>query len=373
VRFDAAEVLHRRSSNPAHRQALVRHLGAHPGGSRTELAAVLGVTKPTIGALVRQLISEGWLVENEVVASGDTGRPPKPLFVDPARLALIGAEVGVGELRVVATSLTGQVLARMRVTLDHAADPQAGLRALAAAMLETGGRLDDAEQRIIGIGVALPGRVDPARGFLHSAHNLGWRELPVAELLARRLAGTALGALPLFVHNEAGVAALGETEFNSREAGDPLLFVCVNHGVSAGLVVDGQLLVGSRGFAGEAGHIVLDPEGPLCGCGRRGCAEALISRSTNGGAYLGILLQNLVSAYDPACVVLSGSVVDGSGEAVLNDALQTLDQHLAAAHVSVPTVRRARFGEQAAAVGAAALARYRLASSTRVVRRLYLA
>ncbi len=93
------------------RMALVRHLCANPGLSRADLAGAVGLTKSTVSLLVRELIGEGWLIEREVVATGDLGRRPTPLFIDPDRLLLLGAEVGIESVRVVATSLTGEVLA----------------------------------------------------------------------------------------------------------------------------------------------------------------------------------------------------------------------------------------------------------------------
>ena len=93
------------------RMALVRHLCAQPGLSRVDLAGAVGLQKSTVSMLVRELLEEGWLVERDVVATGDLGRRPTPLFIDPTRLLLLGAEVGIESIRVVATSLTGEVLA----------------------------------------------------------------------------------------------------------------------------------------------------------------------------------------------------------------------------------------------------------------------
>lgn len=372
------------------RMTLVRHLCANPGLSRADLAVAVQLTKSTVSMLVRELIEEGWLVEREVVATGELGRRPTPLYIDPARLLLLGAEVGVEGVRVVVTSLTGEVLAQARSGYGAARSAKACIGLLATVMLKAFGRLDAATQRVIGIGVGLPGGVDEVRGFLHFAPNLQWRDLPVGELLAEKLAGSALAGVPLFLQNEADVAAIGEMEFNPAEAADPLLYVSVNQGVGAGVIVGDRLLMGRRGFAGEVGHIVLQVGGPECSCGRRGCAEALIGpramlpggaaeddplaevqrrleagdadtqRSVKkAGTYLGVLLQNLASAYDPGCIVLGGAAVE-LGEAFMQPALRTLNEYAEAAGLPPPPVRFSRFGADAVAVGAAALARYRL-------------
>jgi predicted NBD/HSP70 family sugar kinase/DNA-binding XRE family transcriptional regulator len=373
------------------RMALVRHLCANPGLSRADLATAVGLTKSTVGLLARELIAEGWLVEREIVATGDMGRRPTPLFIDPARLVLLGAEVGVESVRVVATSLTGDLLASTLDLYGANCTAEACIGVLAASLLKLREALD-ASQQVLGIGIGLPGGVDAARGVLRFAPNLGWRDVPFATLLEQKLAGSPLAGVPLFFQNEAAVAAVGEMEFNRSPASDPLLYVSISQGLGAGVIVGDRLLTGSRGFAGEVGHTVLQLDGPRCSCGRRGCAEALIAtRAMLGGSedhaapcslaevrprlvagdpqtleavasaghYLGVLLQNLATAYDPGCIVLGGAVVE-LGEPFLKPALDTLNDYAAAASMAPPSVRTSRFGANAVAVGAAALARYRL-------------
>jgi len=382
---------HQQLLKDINRMALVRHLCANPGLSRADLASAVGLTKSTVTMLVRELLAEGWLIEHEVVATGDLGRRPTPLFIDPSRLLLIGAEVGIDSVRVVATSLTGEVLARVVAGYGASKSEKARIGILATAMLKVRKQLDDRQQRVIGMGVGLPGGVDEARGFLYLAPNLQWRDVPVGALLVEKLAGSPLAGVPLYLQNEADVAALGEMEFNPSQAADPLLYLSINQGVGAGVVVGDHLLTGSRGFAGEVGHMVLQINGPLCSCGRRGCAEAMIgvramlpsaaqeqavpideiSRRLakregdtqqavkKAGNYLGVLLQNIASAYDPGCIVLGGCVVE-LGDVFLNPAFKTLNDYSAAANLQPPNVRVSRFGADAVALGAAALARYRL-------------
>lgn len=375
--------------------ALVRALRASPGLSRADLASSVGLTKSTISQLVRELIEEGWLLERDIVATGELGRRPTPLFIDPTRLLLLGAEVGMESVRVVATSLTGEVVARATASYRASKNASACISSLAAVFLKLRKQLDQDKHRIIGLGVGLPGGVDEASGYLHFAPNLGWRNLPFGALLTEKIKGTTLADVPLFVQNEADVAALGEMEFNPSQAADPLLYVSINQGVGAGVIVGDRLLTGSRGFAGEVGHIILKLNGPACSCGRHGCAESLIGlramlsaadtpeagahlspltelkrklaekdaatiRSVHkSGNYLGVLLQNLTAAYDPQCIVLGGSAVD-LGDVFVQPALRTLNDYAAAAKLSPPTVQTSRYGADAVAVGAAALARYRL-------------
>ncbi|MGQ3054475.1 MAG: ROK family protein [Roseateles sp.] len=363
------------------RMALVRHLCAHPGLSRSDLADAVGLTKSTVSLLVRGLIEEGWLLERGVVNTGDLGRRPIPLFIDPARLLLVGVEVGIADVRVVATSLTGEVHAYVVSEYAEEPDAEACIACLGAALLKVRGQFD-AARRILGIGIGVPGSVDADRGVVQQAPNLGWRALPFAALLRERLRDSALAGVPLFVLNEAGAAALGEHEFNPSPGANPLLYVSINQGLGAGVVVDGRLMSGSRHYAGEVGHMVLQRDGALCSCGRLGCAEALIAAPLmpylpgrpgapapdaqaldSAGRHLGMLLQNLATAYDPGCIVLGGAAMS-MGEPFLQPALRVLTDYAAAARLAPPTVRTSRFGAHAVGVGAAALARHRLTRPT---------
>lgn len=391
----AAVAGHQQLLKGINRMALVRHLCTSPGLSRADLAQAVGLTKSTVSLLVRELIDEGWLAEREVVATGDLGRRPTPLFIDPTRLLLLGAEIGIESVRVVATSLTGEVLARSVASYGGMRSPKACLAKLAATLFRVHGKLDLEGHRIMGIGVGLPGGVDEAGGALIFAPNLGWSDVPFGALLAEKLGASSLKDVPVFLQNEADVAALGEKEFGAASASDPLIYVSINQGVGAGVIVEDRLLTGRQGFAGEVGHMVLQVNGPRCSCGRRGCAEALIglramlhpggemppsSRQmaladiqrrlaeddadahkvvARAGSYLGVLLQNLAAAYDPGCIVLGGLGVE-LGDAFLGPALATLGDYAHAARLAPPPVRISRHGADAVAVGAAALARYRL-------------
>jgi len=373
----------------ANRMALVRQLCARPGQSRADLAASVQLTKSTVSLLVRELIADGWLLERETVVTGEVGRRPTPLFIDTQRLVLLGAEIDIESTRIVATSLMGDVLASAQVAHGDDRGVEASVQRLATSLAALWRQLEDVAQEVIGIGIGLPGGVDEATGFLHFAPNLGWRDVHLGALLQAALAGTCLAGVPLFLQNEADVAALGELEFDPGTPPDPLVYVSINHGVGAGVIVGDRLLIGSRGFAGEIGHTILERDGPLCSCGRRGCAEALIGMRAmlpeadhgvaslarvagqlaqrdvatlravgNAGSFLGTLLQNLAAAYDPGCIVLGGAGA-ALGDDFVEPALRTLRAYCGAANLPVPTVRLSRRGADAVAVGAAALVRYR--------------
>ncbi|WP_296942496.1 ROK family protein [uncultured Massilia sp.] len=378
------------------RMALVRQVSIQPGLSRAALADVLQLTKSTVSMLARELVDEGWLAESELLVTGEVGRRATPLHLAPDRLALLGAELGVDEARVVATNLLGEVLDTRIVSYEDAADPASCLRLVALALVRLARRLGRAAgagtqaRRVLGVGLGLHGAVDEARGVLRHAPHLGWRDVDVAGQVQLHFAGSPLAGLPLYMQNEANVAALGEFEFTDQASTDPLIYLSIGYGVGAGVLVNDRLLTGLHGFAGEVGHAILQADGPPCSCGRRGCADALIglgsllgkerpshaalerlfARVADGerttcaavaaaGHQLGILLNNLWAGFDPMAIVIGGPALQ-LGDALIAPARAVLAQYADAALLTAPAIRTSHFGAQAVAVGAAALVRYRV-------------
>ncbi|MYM21319.1 ROK family protein [Duganella sp. FT135W] len=377
------------------RMALVRQLCSEPGLSRAALAETVGLTKSTVSLLVRELLDEGWLTETELRATGALGRRATPLQLDGERLALLGADMGIGMARIVATNLLGEVLAEQELPYLDPAD-SAGCIALAAqglAELATCSVLDG--RTVLGVGIGLHGVVDDATGVLHYAPHLGWRNVDVAAQLRAHFAGGALAELPLFIQNEANVAALAELEFSGQIGTDPLIYLSIGYGVGAGIIVNGRLLTGLYGFAGEVGHTILQQGGPPCSCGRRGCADALIglqalldevygklqpstpeqleqlfTEAETGdanaaqavaaaGRNLGVLLNNLWVAFDPMCIVIGGAALR-LGERFIGPGRGVLDDCASATGLPAPTIRTPHFGNNAIAIGGAAMARHYL-------------
>jgi predicted NBD/HSP70 family sugar kinase len=378
------------------RMALVRQLCSQPGLSRAALAETVGLTKSTVSLLVRELMDEGWLSESELVTTGALGRRATPLRIDDRRLALLGAELGIGAARVVATDLLGTVLAERAIPYTDAGDTASCVALMAAGLTELtrpGGPLG--ERTPIGVGIGVHGVVDDVTGVLHYAPHQGWRNVDVASEMRAHLAGSGLAELPLFIQNEANVAALAELEFSGQNGADPLIYLSIGHGVGAGIIVNGRLLTGLYGFAGEVGHTILQQGGPPCSCGRRGCADALIglqalsdevygkmgnadpaqleklfAQTAAGeaavctaveaaGRNLGVLLNNLWVAFDPMCIVIGGAAL-ALGERFIAPGRKVLLDCASATLLPAPIIRTPHFGINAIAIGGAAMARHYL-------------
>lgn len=368
------------------RMALVRLIRSHPGQSRADLASITGLTKSTVSMLVQELIDEGWLTEDDALATGSIGRRPTPLRLDTRRLALIGADLNTGRIEVAATTLTGDVISLVEKQFENN-DVDAVLGLLARTVAELVRFLRSDRRTVLGLGLGVPGPVHAGSGVLHYSPNLDWRDVPLRALLSGLLEKEGLVNFPVYVQRRAASAALGEIEFANKSVDEPLLYVHLGLGIGAGVFVSDRLLSGHGGFAGEVGHQQLVPDGPRCTCGRQGCAEALIGLRAmsnalgvtpeefqrraerhdpaarkalaHAGHYLGVLLHNLWSTFDPAQIVLGG-ICCRLGEEYLESANATLHELASEAGLTPPPVSVTRFGEHAVSIGATALVLHQL-------------
>lgn len=234
--------------------------------SRTELATAMGVSQPTITKAVSPLIDSGYLVEQGERASTG-GRPQKLLEVDPKKHVVVGLKLAPASITGVLTDLRAEVLRRVDVPVtDHSPDVLLGAAGGLACEL-----LDGVASRALGVGVAVGGHIDTGRGVCRHSGILEWHGVDVATPIA------AATGLPVVVNNDVNALAVEEGWFGAGRDDSSFAVVTVGAGVGCGLVIGGELLAGATGLAGELGHIPLDPDGPDCSCGNRGCLEAIAS------------------------------------------------------------------------------------------------
>ncbi|MYW69910.1 ROK family protein [Streptomyces sp. SID8379] len=301
--------------------------------SRASVAQRIGLTRAAISTLVDELIRAGLLEELGPQRPGGVGRPGSALAVSGRGPAGLGAEVGVDHLAVCAVDLRGEVRARAeRRVGNRGRAPRPVLAELAALVRQVSDEAEAAGLRPAGLAVAVPGLVARDTHTVVRAPNLDWHDTDVAALLPH--------SVPLTVDNEANFGALAELWLADDSPAD-FLHVSAEIGIGAALVVDGLLLRGTRGFAGELGHVPVRPEGPACPCGGRGCLEQyageeavlhaagiapgpdrvslLAERAESGdaaarkalrgaGTALGIALTGAVNLIDPRAVVLGGAL-----------------------------------------------------------------
>ncbi|MEE6260793.1 ROK family transcriptional regulator [Plantactinospora sonchi] len=250
---------------------VLRFVRANVPCSRADIAASTGLNKATVSSLVAELIDRR-LIRETGLAENRIGRPATMLVVDGAPYAAIGIEVSLDELTVVAVDLAGTELLSWRRAFDgSSASPGRAVSAIAALAGRAVNRVTGQRRQVLGLTVAVPGLVDGS-GTVRLATTLGWRDLPLGVELRRALREPAYEVV---VENDANLAALAEYRHGPYAGTANLVHLTGGAGLGAGVIADGRLLRGGRGFAGELGHVPVDPAGPVCPCGRRGCLEVV--------------------------------------------------------------------------------------------------
>jgi predicted NBD/HSP70 family sugar kinase len=233
--------------------------------SRADLARLCGLQRSTVSLIVEQLIEEQWVVE------GATGRLPRgrrPTFL---RLnedrVIIGVDIRPSQITVALADANGNFTSRQ--VMDTPPDPRDGVD----GMIQCIQRIMPAcrGKRLEGIGVSLPGRFSHSSDRLLFAPNLKWRDFDIRGPIMK-----ATG-VEVVIENAANACVLAAVWFDHMQESRNLVVVTVSEGIGTGILANGQLVRGLNGMAGEFGHVPLDPKGPVCGCGSRGCWEVFAS------------------------------------------------------------------------------------------------
>lgn len=247
------------------RSAVLAHLGAHGSASRADLARALRVSPPLMTSLTKDLIADGLIQELEHSPS-QGGRPARMLGLVSTAGRAIGVKVVRDHLAFVEVGIDGTVRRSASEPFDATSATALSELTVLLRHFIAGG----AHEPLLGIGVGVPGSVDSQANGLVDAPTLGWNHVPLGSTLRREL------ALPVLVENNVNALAVAERLYGVGRKYGTFLAVTIGEGVGAGIVVDGVVLRGNSGGAGELGHLPVIPEGPACECGNRGCLEAII-------------------------------------------------------------------------------------------------
>ncbi|MGW4736216.1 ROK family protein [Streptomyces shenzhenensis] len=317
----------------------------HDAGEATRagIATRVGLTRAAVSSLVEQLLEYGFVTEWGKTSSGQVGRPGTVLKVARTGPAGLGAEINVDYIAVCVVDLAGTDRVRLVEHVDNRVVQPSEVLAR-AAQLAARALGSAAEQGLVPAGahVAVPGLV--TGGTVRQAPNLGWTRVAIEGLFAQALLALrpAHRALPVSSDNEANAAALAELWYGAGTEGvRSFLYLTGEIGIGGALVLGGELLRGAHGFAGEIGHMVVDPDGVLCRCGARGCLEqyagqaallkaagigtdaglpgvaelrrrarqadpAVLSAIERAGRQLGVVVSGAVNLFDPDAVMLGG-------------------------------------------------------------------
>ncbi len=257
-----------REANAAKIVETVKRFG---GLTQVEVAEATGLSTATVSAIVKDLAAAG-VVDTSLTSR--SGR--RAMLVTVAKRAglIVSAQVSARSMRVRVSDVTQEALTERRMPLptDHSIDTV--LDRVALLVSEMISQIGSQPEELLGIGLGVPGPVDPTSGMISVAGALrGWEDQPIAEILRRRL------GCPVTVDKAANFAVLAESTVGATRGLADSLYVQASHTAVAGVMIASRIHRGYRGTAGEIGHIVVRPGGPLCACGRRGCLDAVAGAS----------------------------------------------------------------------------------------------
>ncbi|GAP12860.1 transcriptional regulator/sugar kinase [Longilinea arvoryzae] len=349
--------------------------------SRAAIAHLTGLSPATVTAITGQLIKEG-LVFEKTTGDSTGGRPPIMLALNPRGGFVIGIKLMEDQAVGALTDLNATILAKDSIGLsgvdvDTAVDT---LVALVARLTHGSGVR---KKQLMGVGIGLAGVVDYANGIVRQNPFFGWQNIPLRNLLQNRL------KVPVYIDNDVNTLTLSEKWLSVGKPVDNFVVITIGRGVGMGIVLDGRIYRGKGGGAGEFGHVVVDPDGPLCDCGKHGCLESLVSDHalvaiarrevdpgiTNldgllelaqagrpealavlkrAGGLLGLEIANLVNVLDPNLIVISGEGIR-MGETFFTAVRSAFHENVMPGLAEDTEIRVDSWGDDIWALGAASL------------------
>jgi predicted NBD/HSP70 family sugar kinase len=363
------------------RLRVIQALHRHPGTSRSALAELTGLSRPTVSAFIEELERAGIVEEYEEGGPRQSsgGRPPVLMTLVPRAAFAVGVDMGHEHLRVAVCDLSGTLLSDefTAIDVDHA--PRETMDLAKELVARTLASADVEREHVIGVGVALAAPVDGGTGRVFAQGILpSWGGVEPVMEMKRRL------ELPVRLENDANLGALGEHVFGAGQGVDELAYVRLSAGIGLGLVLRGKAFGGSSGIAGELGHVRVTRDGPICRCGNRGCLEMLASPNAiarllgpdvtvaqlldlaragdrgaqraieDAGELIGEALATLVTLLNPHLIVVGGDLAT-TGDIVLGPIRAAIARYSVPPAGAAVAVTRGTLGERAEVLGAAAL------------------
>jgi glucokinase-like ROK family protein len=332
------------------KQTVLNVLRHHEPISRVEISNMMNLSRPSVSEIVAELLAEGWVRETSSVHVG-RGRRPTPLELNPTGRYVFGVELGAYTVTIILCNIRGEISERVSFPLANQSNYQAVLDDIHAWIVRISRQHQIPKEKVLGIGVAMHGPVEPKSGRSIFAPYLGWRGLPIGEYLQ------SVSGFTTLVESDDNAAALAEHRFGNGQGEQNFITVLVDYGIGSGIIANGALFHGAHNIEGQIGHTTVDEDGPQCSCGNFGCLEVLASEPAivkhaqkrirlgqtsslcekvdpttgnlhighiyeaahngdalavevivNAGRYLGIGLANLINVLDPKFLVLGGGI-----------------------------------------------------------------
>lgn len=339
----------------------------HEPVTRPEIAERTGLGRSTVTVITRRLISQGLVVESGSLESEDPGRPPVLLRLQAGTHSVVGLKLGPTGVMASVLDLHAEARHSLFMPLPRDGAPVEVVRLLVEAARQIIEKAPPDLGPPIGVGLVLPGIVQAETGASWNPYHPHWSAVPFRHLLEAEL------ELPVIAENDANAAALAERWYGSGQGAESLLSLTVGVGIGAGLIISGALHRGARSGAGEIGHVQVDPQGPLCRCGRRGCLEAVagdagslyppgtgrervVHAAQAGdpqaasvlqqvGRTIGVAIANAVNLVSPDRVVVGGEAIMQAGELLLTPIRRALQEQTIPGLTAPPLVQASLGGE----------------------------
>jgi len=368
------------------RSHVLNAIKTHGPIGRADIARRTGLSPATVTSISAKLISQDLVLEK---SAGDSsgGRPPILLVINPKGGYVVGIKLTETHAVCALTDLEAQIIAKSSMPLSGH-NPIEVVNDLAQMVLSFIRQQKIAKKYLLGVGVGLAGIVDAEGGILRQSPIYGWDNVPLREMLQSKL------HIPVYIENDVNTLTLTERWFGHGQDVDNFLTVTVGRGIGLGIVANGQFYRGQTGGAGEFGHTTINPEGPLCACGKHGCLEAYVGdpgliRAANesfsrgelsasvqtldellllaqmgnsaairifdeAGRILGIGIANLISLFNPKKIIISGEGTR-EGDFLFIPMKESIQQNTMPGLFDPNTVMIAPWGDDAWARGAAGL------------------
>lgn len=368
------------------RSHILNTVKTHGPISRAEIARQTGLSPATVTSISAELISQNLVLEKE---TGDLsgGRRPILLVINPKGGYVVGIKLTEDYAIFALTDLDATVIAKSVMNILHH-QPELVVDDLAKMVMQFIQEQGIAKKQLLGVGIGLAGIVDAERGVLRQSPIYGWQDLPLRNMLQRKL------HIPTYIENDVNTLTLTEKWFGHGQQVDNFLIVTIGRGVGMGIVVNGQFYHGHEGGAGEFGHTVIVPDGLACACGKRGCLEAYVSDPSliraaqeavdlgelmesvytieelielakernpvvvnifsRAGRLLGLGVANLINLFDPKKIIISGEGTR-AGDFLFNPMKESIRENTMPGLFDPQTVEIAEWGDDAWAHGAAGL------------------
>jgi predicted NBD/HSP70 family sugar kinase len=365
---------------------VVRTLSERGTLSATQIAQLTGLAKSTVSTVLAELRRTEMVVEVTSEPSGGVGRPATALTLNPKAGTCIGILIGQTEIQVILADVSHSVLYDRTLVLELDYSPDQAISTVRELIAEAYDGQWRGREGLLGVGIAMGGPVNPVTGRVIRAGGMPtWAGVDVRELF-----GPIFDGVPIFCDNESNCSAIAEMTWGAAQGHEDFIVYTLDLGVGGAIVSGGRVLRGIAGGAGEFGHVVIDPEGPPCRCGNRGCLETyaafrdplararrhfdrplgihdVVDMAVAGDPFCHALIEQtgeagghglglIGSVFNPPLVVVSGRL-SAAGDILMKPLAESFERHALIKHGDVPETARtqlrpSRFNDNGACMGA---------------------